>query len=54
MNELELLSLLQKIKDKLNNNQELTENETKLLSTILCGLALGFMEQATRLLLEKL
>ena len=53
-NELELLSLLQKIKDKINSNQELTENETKLLTTILFGLALGFMEQATRLLLEKL
>ena len=54
MNELELLILLQKIKEKLNNNQELPENETKLLATILFGLALGFMEQTTRLLLEKL
>ena len=52
MNEIELLSLLQRIKEKLDDNQELTENETKLLATILFGLALGFMEQTTRLLLE--
>ena len=54
MNELELLSLLQKIKDKINSNQELTENETKLLATILFDLAFGFIEQTTRLLLEEL
>lgn len=53
-NELKLLILLQTIIDKLNNNQEITDNETKLLTTILFGLALGFMEQTTRLLLEKL
>ena len=54
MNNIELLSLLQKIIGKLNKNQELTENELKLLSTILFGLTLGFMEQATHLILEKL
>ena len=52
MNELELLEQLQTIKHKLDNNIELTDDEYKLFTTILFGLALGIMKNTTDLLLK--
>ena len=52
MNELELLEQLQRIKNKLDNNIELTDDEYKLFTTVLFGVALGIMKNTADLLLK--
>ena len=52
MNELELLEQLQTIKHKLDNNIELTDDEYKLFTSVLFGLALGIMNWSVNLLLN--
>jgi len=52
MNELELLEQLQRIKNKLDNNIELTDDEYKLFSSVLFGVALGIMKNTADLLLK--
>ena len=52
MNEWELLEQLQTIKHKLDNNIELTDDEYKLFTSVLFGLALGIMNWSVNLLLN--
>ena len=52
MNEWELLEQIQTIKHKLDNNIELTDDEYKLFTSVLFGLALGIMNWSVNLLLN--
>ncbi len=52
MNELKLLEQLQTIKYKLDNLIELTDDEYKLFTTILFGVALGIMKWSVDLALN--
>lgn len=54
MSELQLLEKLQIIKNKLKNNEVLTDNEYKLFTLILLGLGVGIMEWATNILINKI
>lgn len=44
MDELELLESLQRIKTKLDNNEELTDNEYKIFASAIFAAAIGFIE----------
>ena len=52
MNEWELLESLQTIKHKLDNNIELTDDEYKLFTTILFGVALGILNYSVDIVLR--
>lgn len=46
MNELELLEQLQTIKNKLENNKELTDHEYKVFSSVLFSVTMGIIEKS--------
>lgn len=52
MSELELLEQLQTIKYKLDNLIELTDDEYKLFTTILFGVALGILNYSVDIVLR--
>lgn len=52
MNELELLDQLQTIRNKLNKSEKLTDDEYKVLSAILFGVAIVTFKNTVDLLLK--
>ena len=52
MNELELLDQLQTIRNKLNKGEKLTDDEYKVLSAILFGVAIVTFKNTVDLLLK--
>lgn len=52
MNELELLDQLQTIRNKLNKGEKLTDDEYKVLSVILFGVAIVTFKNTVDLLLK--
>lgn len=52
MNELELLEQLQTIQNKLENNEELTDQESKLFASVIFVTAVGVIEKRMKSILD--
>lgn len=52
MDELELLEQLQIIQNKLENNEELTDQESKLFASVIFATALGVIEKSLNYVLS--
>ena len=54
MDELELLEQLQTIKNKLDNNEELTDQEHKIFASVIFATAVGVIEKSLNYILTLL